>query len=316
MLDGDRVEDGPDGPPSSAGAARPGTPGSFHWARARRTISARTASASRSARSMIRAGVSSSSRSVRRSLAAKSSGPRRPSPADRGRTSSRRIVSARASAALAEPAATRSRSISAATAGSPGAAWTASARASSISSPMPGQLGQGRLGVQAGHRPAVGRPDEGRPGGLDHVGQALEAAGDRGQPIGQRGELAGDQGEDPGTQDVDPLERVPGQLEQIGLCELDLVEDQQEQPAVDLLVAFEVGRGDRPEQVAPAPGCTPAGCAGRLRSGPASDRRGRASRRPSPRAGRAGRTRRRRRRRGRRTRTLVHLLAGFGRDWA
>ena len=103
---------------------------------ARRTISARIATYSRSAAAMIRSGVSVSDRMVWRIFSAKSAAPRRPSPSLAGRTTSRRWVSKAATAARAVTAAASRRGRRAATAGSADAA-SAADTASAISTSTP-----------------------------------------------------------------------------------------------------------------------------------------------------------------------------------
>ena len=102
-----------------------------------------------------------------------------------------------------------------------------------------GDLADRGLGVEPRRGP-VGQPDERDPGRVDHGGQALEPAGDRGQPDRQRGELACEQREEPTAHQVDPFERVPGVLPQLGLAEPDPVELEQHEVAVDPLVAGQV----------------------------------------------------------------------------
>ena len=143
------------------------------------------------------------------SFCANSSLPRRPSPSDAGSTTS---VRCRSNASSADRAAVRRRA-------QPGHDL-GDGRVAGCRGPL--ALGQrvadrdprcrptGRSPSRCGGgRPAGRRSPSSVSGGVEHRGDALEAARDRRQPLGQRRELAGDQREQPVAEHVDPLERAP-----------------------------------------------------------------------------------------------------------
>ncbi len=117
----------------------------------------------------------------------------------------------------------------------------------------PGQLLEGRLGVEARDGTAGQRPEI-RASRRDDHRDPLEASGRGGEPVGRRSELAGEEREDPGAEEVDPLERVPGLLAQLRLAEPERVELHQDQVAVDPFLGAQVGVGEAAQLRRPAIG--------------------------------------------------------------
>ena len=104
----------------------------------------------------------------------------------------------------------------------------------------PGQLAQGRFGVQPRHRPP-GVADEIGTRRLQHRGHPFEPAGHGCESVGERGEFARKQREDAAAEDVDPRQRIPGVLAQPRLGESSGVELHQDQVAIHPLVGRQLG---------------------------------------------------------------------------
>ena len=107
-----------------------------------------------------------------------------------------------------------------------------------------------------------------RPGSVEDVADPLHAAGRARESSLERGELAAEQAEEPAAEDVGVADRRPRQLVEILLLEAQLVDDPEQDPSIDLLLAaepvlrleapadigepFQAGLGARIGQVRPA----------------------------------------------------------------